>query len=281
MKKNLLTLTAAASVALSGGASAAITVDGTLGAGEFGPALSVQSINTQFGDNSTELNAAFGQVAGGALELLVTGNVEQNGNRIYLFLDTAAGGSSTLASAGGDFDLDQIAGNVLDIAPEFLFVINEQFGNVNARLINISDGTQVFSTDLTGDVSAGAGTASGAGFSVALNNTNALGVGGGAGEADAGALTATTGLELSIDLASLGTPLQDINITAASGSFDGFFSNQVLSALPVGTENLGNGGFDLSTIAGDQFFTVAIPEPASLALVTLGGLAMLGRRRSA
>ena len=61
------------------------TVDGTRDA-EYGSALAVQTVQTQFGDanpnNGSELDAAYAVCDAARLYLLLTGNIEANFNRV-------------------------------------------------------------------------------------------------------------------------------------------------------------------------------------------------------
>ncbi|MEO1235723.1 MAG: PEP-CTERM sorting domain-containing protein [Planctomycetota bacterium] len=299
---------AAASVALAGGASAQITLDGVLDPAEgFGTAAAVQTIGTGFGDNSNELNAAFGFAEDGNLNLFLTGNLEAGGgNRLYLFLDTGTGtGFSTLPDIDGvQEDIDLLTDtNVITFDSGFeadtAIIFNEFFGSFVVNVVDLDDGVFLGGASTDGSLADGAPVVGDPGIAFAFNNSNTAGVDGAAGVAQdsSDALTATTGLELSLGLALLGIDTEtDVLGTAFISGFAGsdggaFFSNQFLGGLPVGSENLGNNGadplvVDLSGLEGEQFFTVsvpeaAIPEPASLALVGLGGLAMLGRRRRA
>ena len=120
------------------------------------------------------------------------------------------------------------------------------------------------------------GPNSGFEFNVAYDPSNVAGVTGGTQAADqAAAAAVTTGTELSIPLAALGNPTDDIKVSAfiSSGSFD-FLSNQFLAGLetedfdndPATPEDRGNlGGFyDLSVVPGDQFFTISLGETAGI-----------------
>ena len=94
------------------GASApAAVIDGSLGSDNYGPALSVQNTNTGFGDGSiledaiqtqgifgggSEINQFFANIENGRLNMLVTGNLEENFNKLSFFFDTRAGGHNTL-----------------------------------------------------------------------------------------------------------------------------------------------------------------------------------------
>jgi len=99
--KRILSLAAIASMAASANA---ITIDGTLDAA-YGSPLAVQTNETQFGDASDptglggggELNAGYAvAVAGGKLNVMLTGNVEPNFNKVSVFIDSQAGGENVL-----------------------------------------------------------------------------------------------------------------------------------------------------------------------------------------
>jgi hypothetical protein len=98
-------------------------------------------------------------------------------------------------------------------------------------------------------------------------------------------------MEFSIDLADLGSPANGdvIKICAAIDNGDhNYLSNQFLGGLAAPQGNLGGdggggftgtlGGINLNNFSGLQYFTITVPEPASVTLLVLGALATLRRR---
>lgn len=282
-------------------------VDGTLD-GEYGPALAVQTVNTGFGDNLSELDAAYATVANGRLYLMLTGNVEANFNKLEIFIDSAPGGENQLTAEGiPDASVEMSANNAAGLtfdtgfAPDYwLFARRGSFEGDKFDLAYVrlgaggagSDYVNVFNGSTTGSGTTGTGV-NAAPIAVAYDNSNTGGVTGdpAGSPADQNAAAAvTTGLELSIDLADLGNPGEALRILAIQNNSEhNYLSNQSLAGLPAGTGNLGGdgaggftgtlGGVNLNNFAGEQFFTVVVPEPGSLSVLALAGVALLARRR--
>ena len=268
-------------VALAAPAQATISVDGTLDAA-YGPAITVQSVDTGFGDedgsdppNGSELDAAYAKVWNGKLFVMLTGNYEiDTFNKLEVFIDSVAGGENTL-SATPDYDFmsgptwisSNMAGLTFDTGFEADYHLFAR-GNFEVDFVNRSGGGSAMvpgsagaatttngaspGVITSGSIAAGSlgpnasGTALTQDLDFALNNTNTAGVGGGSGAADPVAAAAvTTGFEFSIDLADLGNPLvgSEILISAMINNGDhNYLSNQVLGGLPGGTGNLGGDG---------------------------------------
>ena len=260
-------------------AVAQITVDGELDA-VYGSALSVQTVQTQFGDATDptglggggELDAGYATVRGDRLFVLLTGNVEPNFNKVSVFIDSQPGGENTLDGAlAYDFgDVSQNFGGLtfdtgfeadyhlfgrwgggafeLDIIDRAASTPGAELGNTGAATSGAGTGTQSGSILAGGPVATGA---DGGGFltenvDFGFNNTNTAGVAGGTDAADSVAAAAvTTGLEFSIALADIGNPAigDEIRIHAAYGNGDNnFHSNQILGGLPAPQGNLGGDG---------------------------------------
>ena len=89
--KKVLSLVAIALMATL--AFATPIVDGTKDA-EYGPAVAVQMVQTSFDDNDSEWNAGYGRIDAGKLYLMLTGNLQNNFNKLEIFIDSKAGGQS-------------------------------------------------------------------------------------------------------------------------------------------------------------------------------------------
>lgn len=253
------------------------TVDGTIGPA-YGAAVSVQTVNTQFGDedgiddaNGGELDAAYMTIIGDRLFIGITGNVETDSfNKLSLFIDSRSGGENTL-SALPQYDFANVSTNLglvsfaTGFEADFHLFGRAGFGNFEVDFIDRQGGASVNvlsstgSALLTGDFGTAMGTigsSTGNGDGVtgpasiqpidfALDNSNSAGVVGGSSAAVAAdALAVTTGAEFSIALSDLGAePGDTISIVASYSNGDyNFFSNQFLGGLPAGTENLGADG---------------------------------------
>lgn len=287
----------AAVIALAGAASAQV-IDGTRVGDSYGAARAVQSVETQFGDNASEWNAAYATVAGGRLNLMLTGNLEANFNKLEIFIDSTAGGFGTFPSLpgndgtggtmGGRFQFDS------NFTPEYHLIVRRGFAPGGKFDVDFAIlGTNTFSSyqDLFGgNVEGAATTGTGANASpinVGYNNSNVAGILGGTNAADqSAALAVDTGLELSIDLADLGSPAGAFGVMVfQNNQGHNYASNQFLGGLAAPQGNLGGDGFggftgtldlNMNNYAGNQWFSV--PEPTTLSLLALGGLAMLRRR---
>jgi hypothetical protein len=288
---------AAVVLALSASQSRAITVDGTLDAG-YGSALAVNINPTGFGDssytagpntpdaNGSELDAGYGVISGGNLYLFLSGNFENNGNKVDVFIADGRAGQSTLnaqttASLGQNMNGSKFSPGFL---ATYAITIGDFQGTAYVEEYDLIANTGGFVGSFSLGPNGGIGNGNPGGGSVityGINNSNVGGVTGSSGATNT-SLAVQTGLELAIPLSLLGNPTGSIKVLGdINGSNNDFLSNQFLPGLPSGTGNLGNGGkFDFSGTSG-EFFTV-VPEPSSISLVVvglLGAVSMIRRRR--
>ena len=92
-------------------APAATVVNGTVAPAEYTTTLATQTTPTGFGDNISELNQALANYTpNGNLELALTGNLEDIGNGLILFIDSRAGGGIGSSAANGFNQFGSISG---------------------------------------------------------------------------------------------------------------------------------------------------------------------------
>jgi hypothetical protein len=291
------------SIFAAGSCAYAQNLNGTVNTAFYGSPLAVQTINTGFGNaggvdsgGGSELDAAYGQISGGNLYLFLAGNFENNGNHLNVFIAGGAAGQNTLA-APATASLASMNGSVFSpgFQSTFAFDMNDSAGTLYSEEYNL---TGIASGGYVGSLansSTGIYAGSSGGVSSLYLNNNHVSTMGTANGALSGATSGadtTTGLELVIPLSAIGYTGGNVEVLAdINGTGEGYLSNQFLSGLPVGTGNLGGGGpfgpgggtFNLGSTPG-QYFTVPLtptPEPTTLALVGLSGLATLvaARRR--
>jgi hypothetical protein len=264
-------------------------VDGTIAGDDYGPAVSVQAVQTGFGDNFSELNAAYCTTDAGRLYLALTGNMEANFNGIEIFIDSRAGGENVLSGLPGNQATSNMAGLAFDAgfdADYHIFVRRGNLGGPRFDLYIAELGTanDSYYEDILGGAMEGSGV-TGTGINaqpigVGYDDSNVAGVQGGSGPANqAAALAVQTGLELSIALDDLGYIDGDIMICAFINNGDhNFASNQFLGPLEPPQDNLGGDGagnftgsldFSLASFAGDQFF-VCVPAVIPVESTTWG-----------
>jgi len=259
----------------------------------YGSPLSVQTINTGFGNSpgggdavgGSELDAGYGVITGGNLFLFLSGDFENNGNHLNVFIGSSdVPGQNTLNISPSTESA--MNGSVFSpgFSPNYMIDANDYAGVEYIDGFSLPNGGQASQAYL-GDIpgSSGIYAAQNMGpFTLALNNTHTstMGTSGAAlSGATSGAAT-TTGLELQIPLSTIGNPAGAVMVMAdINGGGDGYLSNQFLPGLPVGSGNLATPGFNFSSTPA-EYFTV-IPEPSSIALVVVGLLGAIGliRRR--
>jgi glycosidase len=286
---------------LAASASAQITVDGILNLQEgYGNPLATQTINTGFGDNSTdtsgnssggsELDAVYGVVTNGYLYLFITGNVQANGNNVNVFIaDGQTGGQHVLEIGGSPGEAGM---NGSTFSPGFnanlmfTFTVTSTNGTANLSVdeavLSGSSGTESHLGRIT--LSGGSGynqNLGGSGIAVGCDNVNTAGVNGNSGTAanQAAAGAVTSGLELGIPLSTLGNPTSAIQVLVdINGNGYVYLSNQFLPGLAVGTGNLGAGGnygsgggvFNLGATPGEY---VSLPlSAAERSTLTVNGI---------
>jgi hypothetical protein len=222
---------------------------------DIGGVLSVQSgneliINADFGHAPTETNR----------DVQLQGTITQNAGDVYFSDDTRPSGGGTYNMNGGTF-------------------VNRDYWRFDsAGTINITGGEFT----IGGYLQMKNGGSDPATLKV---------VGDAADLISLGSLTSFSAATLDIVFKDGGITTIDVtggadlpgtlNVSVDSGSFVGDYTIISAGSLSgtIGTENL-PAGWSVATVGNDLIVT-AIPEPATMSLFALGGLAMLRRRRRA
>jgi hypothetical protein len=168
--------------------------DGTLEL-SYGAAVSVQTIETGFGDNQSEWNAAYAHVQNGKLYLFFSGNLESNFNKLEIFIDTGNGVTSNVFASAGNDGSNSMNGMSFDpgFTPDYYFILRRGSGKFDADFADLA--SQEFSSyiDVFGGTDAGsgllnAGTSTQSTFATppeemlfAYDGSNTTGIGGAAG----------------------------------------------------------------------------------------------------
>jgi hypothetical protein len=293
MNTKFLAITSLAFLGFGVTGGPAQTITGNLGTTgvTYGSPLSVQTINTGFGNNSgagdastgSELDAAYGAISGGNLYLFVAGDFQNNGNHLNVFLADGRSGQSSLSTSVSP--LNAMNGSVFSsgFSATYALDVNDYQGTAytsTADLVNNNGGFQ-------GGVVLSAGIGSGIlnnGIGLALNNTHVstMGASGAALSGATSGANTMTGLELSIPLSLLGNPSGSIEVLAdVNGGGNGYLSNQFLPGLGTGSGNVGTATFNSGSTPNQYFAVVPAPEPSSV-MLGAGGvttLLLLRRRR--
>ena len=290
-----------AATALLPAAASAIVVDGQLDPSY--TLLSTQTTQTSALDDSqglvdfgsgSELDAAYGAVDNGVLYLFFAGNLKDtvcggqactDADILEVFIDSQAGGQNTLLSSSFPASL---AGLTFDsgFTPDYWLDFYAA-GALDNKFSRWADYAQLPTGGGgagyllgTGSNAGAPGTLSGGtnpyGILATIDNRNTAGVTAGCGPATGAGVT--TGVELAIPLAAIGSPTGCLEVSAFVWQADvPAVSNQALGPLPVGSCSLGApSGVNFANLAGDQFFTVC-PSVTPARSTTWGALKTIYR----
>jgi len=247
---------------------------------EYGEALSVQQVQTGFGDPGSELDAAYSVLLDDKLYLMITGNLEPNFNKLEIFIDSESGGQNKIISnlnPNNDNWAEKFDGFTFDLgfSADYLLIVRHGFGSTQLDLdfteLGVGgSGGMVGRFDPINSGNNGPYEASN-GLVIGFNNTNSAGVGSNQGQLanQEQAMLVRTGTELAIPLELIGSPKNEIRICVMiNGQGHDYLSNQFLGAMPEWTGNLGTDGLggyvdnsslrniDLNDFEGDQFFVI-------------------------
>jgi hypothetical protein len=188
-----------------------------------------------------------------------------------VFLADGRVGQNTLNVSGGSFTgsaTTAMDGSVFSpgFSATYAVNVNTYAGTMYANVFNLVAGTGGYA----GSALDSGGTIGG--VQLAVNESSPAGVGSNTG---AGASAVNTGWELAIPLSALGNPSSVEVLADINGGNESYLSNQFLPGLPNGTANLGNGGVFNFGSTPNEYFTVAVPEPSTMMMFSLSGLATL------
>ncbi len=277
------------------------TIDGTKDAsGPYIPVLTSQTVQTNFGNASgallagggSELDALYAAHDTNNLYLMVTGNLEANGNTLVILIDSVpdTNGVSQLPNIAGTKDGVWGAGAVGEATLPAGF--NADLGLVYKGFDNGTNGTGNYDFVLI-DADFSAATSNftdpdvltsttdnplpvqtivlgSITYNLAFDNSNSAGVNGGTAAAVNDPLAVDTGFEIAIPLSALSLAANDqVNIMCfVSNGNASFASNQFLPPLPAPQDNLGgppSGGYDFSSSGvGLSFATYTLQDVLSV-----------------
>jgi len=267
-------------------------IDGTLDAGSVWTPFAIQTVQTGFGDNQSELDAGYMHIENGKLHVFLAGNLESNFNKMVLFFDTRAGGQNVMRGDNPNVDFNNLntryQGMTFDagFSPDYTLFYSRDANNVfvNFSELNTNGGGLggfVGQVATPNPSQQGSGVIGGTGglpkIEFAYSDANTAGVSGGNAAADQTAAAAvTTGSEFSIDLSQIGATENFQLMVGINGSNHDFWSNQFLPGVTPPQGNLGSDGmgnfvgpgsvsavnFD-TMVPGNQFLTINYHAPLS------------------